>query len=478
LPYKNKFTKIKTNKSKIMHIPAKNHRKSIKKLQSFIFLTQILCSAFYPFLSARAQAVIEAQPAYPYQKTFTISAYYSPLPDQKKYVTGSYESDIRLNGRGTNGADGTQVYPGMVAAPKSYKFGTKLKIPGIGLVAVHDRGGAIVEAGEKNQAYDRLDIWMGHGDAGLQRALNWGRRTMEVTVFGIDPSLKEQVNLEGYSQAEKYVQQKIQKEAEIFSDDLYLNTKGPGVEKLQNSLKSLGYYSGTPSKVYDATTIKSLIRFQIDSGIIDTRDDFGAGYFGPQTRKVLASQVEKRQQQVKNHLPQTGLGKEDQGEEVKKLQQKLKQLGYKVEVNGIYDEKTIDAVFKFQYENEILKSKNEVGAGFFGPKTSGLLASKLEGPVQPQVAVPLFQHDLKLGDSGDEVIKLQRELKKVNLLGVEPSGNYGEVTAHAVFKLQQNFGLVLDKNSPYAGKFGPVTRARFNELITKRGETEQLIIKN
>ena len=37
-----------------------------------------------------------------------------------------------------------------------------MQIPGIGFVAVHDRGGAI-----KN---NRLDIWMGEGEEGLSRA--------------------------------------------------------------------------------------------------------------------------------------------------------------------------------------------------------------------------------------------------------------------------------------------------------------------
>ena len=83
----------------------------------------------------------------PHEQTFIISAYYSPLPDQRVYFRGSYDADRRLNGNGTNGADGTQVYPGMLAAPKSYAFGTKLEIPGLGVGTIHDRGGAIVDAG-------------------------------------------------------------------------------------------------------------------------------------------------------------------------------------------------------------------------------------------------------------------------------------------------------------------------------------------
>lgn len=55
-------------------------------------------------------------------RTFVVTAYYSPLPDQARYLRGSYEADIRLNGNGTHGASGKPVYVGMLAAPKHYEF--------------------------------------------------------------------------------------------------------------------------------------------------------------------------------------------------------------------------------------------------------------------------------------------------------------------------------------------------------------------
>ena len=51
-----------------------------------------------------------------------------------------------LNGRGTNGASGTPVFAGMIAAPKSYDYGTQIFFEGLGLGTVADRGGAIVDA--------------------------------------------------------------------------------------------------------------------------------------------------------------------------------------------------------------------------------------------------------------------------------------------------------------------------------------------
>lgn len=416
------------------------------------------------------------------QKTFIISAYYSPLAGQNKYVTGSFAGDVRLNGEGVHSADGSLVYPGMIAAPKSYPFGMKMKIPGIGIVAVHDRGGAIVHAGERNQAYDRLDVWMGYGDTGLKRALNWGRRTVDVTIYGIDPNLKEQVYLEGYSEAEKYIQNVVDPQPELFNQDLSYGGQGEDVEKLQNTLKTLDYYNGDITRIYDTSTTEALIQFQIKGDIIDNAEDFGAGYLGPQTRQALASAMKNHNQEIQENLPQSGLGKDDRGDEVRKLQEGLKKLGYDLEVNGVYDAKTVEAIFRFQRENQIIKSEADSGAGFFGPKTFEVLASKLKGVAvvtraqsQTIMTPVVFARDLKLGDKGDDVTRLQQELKRLNLLGVDPSGLYGEVTQHAVFKFQQSKGFIADENTSGAGVLGPLTRTHFNLLLSEREQTQKLI---
>lgn len=417
-------------------------------------------------------AVID-EVTYPYTKTFIISAYYSPLLGQNKYVTGSYDGDVRLNGEGVHSADGSLVYPGMIAAPKSYPFGTKMNIPGIGIVAVHDRGGAIVHAGERNQAYDRLDVWMGYGDTGLARALRWGRRTVEVTVYGIDDTLKEEVYLEGYSEAEKYVQSSLASEPSPFAEDLSYGNQGENVAKLQESLKKLDYYHGSITQIYDSSTQDSVIGFQMDSEIIDDALDFGAGYFGPQSRQALASALQQFEEELQKNLPKANLGRDDAGDEVKKLQEALRKLGYDVNINGVYDDKTVNAIFEFQKTNEILESEDQFGAGYFGPRTLEILASKLTiDTVNAQSeTIPVemaFAKDLALGDKHDDVFKLQEELTRLHFLAVETSGYFGEVTEHAVFKFQQSQGLIRGENDPGAGLVGPSTRARLNSIIAER----------
>lgn len=113
----------------------------------------------------------------PNGKTFNcrISAYYSPQKNQGRYATGSYAGDIRLNGRGTNGASGRQVFPGMIAAPKHIAFGTKIDVPGYGIGEVQDRGGAIKG--------NRLDLYFGKGEAALNAALTFGIRNTTCTIL-------------------------------------------------------------------------------------------------------------------------------------------------------------------------------------------------------------------------------------------------------------------------------------------------------
>jgi hypothetical protein len=63
------------------------------------------------------------------QQLYRISGYYSPKPNQQVTTRDTYEQEIKLNGRGVNGASGIPVFNGMVAAPKSYAFGTIIVLP-------------------------------------------------------------------------------------------------------------------------------------------------------------------------------------------------------------------------------------------------------------------------------------------------------------------------------------------------------------
>lgn len=454
-------------------------RKPSARFLGVSFVLVVLFNSYLPLTQeVQAQAVSQAVTV----STFEVTAYYSPLAGQAKYVTGSYDGDIRLNGHGVHGADGTPVYPGMVAAPQKYAFGTKMNIPGIGTVAVHDRGGAIVGSGN-NQKYDRLDIWMGSGDSGLSRALGWGRRIVQITVYGIDSSIKEEVSFANFSDVYISPSSPARVAAKpvappMFAGDIWYMSHGSEVVKLQKTLQALGYFDSSINGYYGDETKQAIYAFQKDNGIFTGEDELGAGHAGPQTRLTLEKAFTERK---KTLFPVKAVGKGSQGDDVTKLQALLKSLGYSVKITGVFDDQTEQAIYQFQLDNNIVKSEKQSGAGYFGPQTMTALEKQYMASISSTSSVAVVDvpnylvQDLTLNATGDAVRQLQMELKRLNFLKVEPTGLYGPVTAHAVFKFKQSQGIVASLDDVNAQVFGPETRKRLNEIVASRFHTEKLL---
>lgn len=109
-------------------------------------------------------------------KKFIVTAYYAPLPDQTFYVTGSYLDDKVLNGKGVATYSGKIPEVGHIAADLSVlPLGTTLVIPGYGEGVVEDIGGRIKG--------NRLDVFMGYGEEGMVRALDWGKKILDVKII-------------------------------------------------------------------------------------------------------------------------------------------------------------------------------------------------------------------------------------------------------------------------------------------------------
>jgi 3D (Asp-Asp-Asp) domain-containing protein len=141
----------------------------------------IIAIACFVFLIATANSSLAQQDVVILTKTkatkmtLIVTAYYKPLPGQKKYATGSYEGDIRLNGTGRTsfGEEASEV---IAAADLSVlPRGSLVSVPGHKVVKISDTGGDI--KGE------RLDIFMGSGDEALKKALEWGRKKIKTEVL-------------------------------------------------------------------------------------------------------------------------------------------------------------------------------------------------------------------------------------------------------------------------------------------------------
>ncbi len=451
-------------------------------------VTILIAFMFIPREYAFAQtSEAEGLPTtFPYTKTFVITGYYSPLPDQSFYVTGSFESDKRLNGNGTNGADGTQVYPGMIAAPREFAFGTKMKIPGIGTVSVHDRGGAIKQ--------NRLDIWMGKGEVGLARALAWGKRSVSVTVYGVDAGITENVTIDQLQLANlsRYkavysVKQSVSAPQVIYKDLSY-GENGDEVRLLQEYLTLLDYYDETPTGYYGEATRDAVIQFQIDTNVIQSKDEAGSGIFGPKTRDMFRAQLEKNRIEELEKVPTENLYKGKMSQAVQDLNYFLNQFGYlaKLEATSTkFDATTEEALKRFQFDLDIIKTDKDVGTGSYGPKTQSILKKLVENRWSLATDLRILQSSnllsftakLDPGTQSGDVQELQRMLRDLHFLGITPNGYYGRSTQHAVFKFQQSRGILLKESDDGAGLVGPKTLTALNEISNLRNRQQLLIGK-
>lgn len=245
-----------------------------KKIFIFLLISIFFSTTVYATISSSfsGDSIVKSIQKDEEENYFIVTWYYSPLLDQKEYVTGSYEWDIKLNGKWIHWASGKGVFTWMLAAPKSYEFWTKIYLEWYGVGVVEDRGWAIVEAGERNNEYDRIDIWMGYGDEWRLRAKNWGRRTVKWYVV----SNSEKVS--------------IRLKSSIEDSYLYLSLSPDSseeeIKKVQLFFQEIGKYKWKITGKYN--DIKdTIIAYQYQKWLIKDKDDRWAGHFWPKTIQKL-----------------------------------------------------------------------------------------------------------------------------------------------------------------------------------------------
>ncbi len=432
-----------------------------------ILLTSLVSSVYSPVYAEEK----------PFEQDFVVTAYYSPLPGQSAYFRGSYEEDIAFNGKGTNGADGTEVYTGMIAAPDSYAFGTRIDLPGLGVGTVHDRGGRIIEWGED---IHRIDLWMGKGEEGLARALAWGARRVKGTVY---PS-----TFVG-APAESLAFHSIPADTSILaslpkSDPLEIMTRAKlgeatyAVRLLQESLKSAGYLKDGPMGLYGPVTQEALRQFASEYGL--------PGDGSTVTAEIVAA-LSVSQSLEKKNLPDIGDGIEQgmTGGDVRQAQKLLRYLGYyRGRTDGIFDQDMKEAVTALQIAHGIVKGATDPFAGRIGPATRSAILQAWKVKVVSEKAKrvvlrmqvadsvrtsSLPQKVLAKGDRGAEVSRLQRSLRDLGYLSAKDvTGTYGTRTESALKAYQIDRAIVKKDAVKGVGVYGPATRTALLKDITEK----------
>ncbi|MBI4835786.1 MAG: peptidoglycan-binding protein [Candidatus Abawacabacteria bacterium] len=397
-----------------------------------------------------------------------VTAYYQPIAEQKNFERGSLAADIAMNGDDT-AADGTKVKLGLVAAPPDYPFGTIVDIHGFGVGEVHDRGGAIKG--------NRFDIWVGKGDEGLARALNWGKRTTNCTVYlpgsSVPAEVKERIgkyNLPPASLPSSYWEKKLSGGRK----NLSLGESGENVLFLRKSLNNIGLKVALTGE-FDKALENQVIAFQIQQKIIVNAESYGAGIVGPRTWQALLSQ----KPETKELIEEAPEGKSDasgsgqvitvaleygaQGLEVSKLQENLRLLGYfdGPTITGYFGPSTKAAIVRFQLAEKLIAKADDTRAGNFDEKTREQMLAVLLGK---KTTVPDPVLVLKRGSKGTEVKILQEKLQKIGVYTGPITDFYGEQTEKAVKDFQSQYHVQL-ASAASEGSFELKTATRLDQSL-------------
>lgn len=429
-----------------------------------IFVTSLLGSFVSPVYALQKPEIQE----------FVVTAYYSPLPGQCCYFRGNYEEEIMFNGKGTNGADGTDVYPGMIAAPPEYSFGTVIELPSIGVVGtVHDRGSRIIEWGED---LHRIDLWMGEGEEGLARALAWGVRRVQGTVYPQGSEApSERMDLGGFDASTRYLTSVPTDEPTAILKNATRNTQGYSVRTLQLTLKDLGYFTPKATGHFGPETQASLLKFQKDYGLSGD-----GSVVTPETSVALVAAISIGVHNLP--LLDIGLQEGSKGSPVRQAQKLLRYLGhYHGRTNGVFDRDFKKTVTQFQLHAGVIQKVTDGGSGRIGPSTKKaiLAAWKVKIVVAKSkamlVKIDVTEHVqkknvpsklLSMGDKGTEVKKLQAFLvTEGHLPQKDITGTFGERTKNALLAYQLDRKIIESAKEKGAGVYGPVTKQHMSKEI-------------
>jgi len=245
--------------------------------------------------------------------------------------------------------------------------------------------------------------------------------------------------------------------AASIGETLEEGSEGSAVRALQRKLIALGYLSGSADGDFGAATKAAVIEFQKNNGL--TAD----GKAGTSTLNKLYSgnavsaNGSSSSSDSASSTGYTTLKDGSEGSSVKKLQQKLKQLGYYTgSVDGKYGAGTEAAVSAFQRANKLTVD------GKAGPTTQRLLYGG-------NAANADTSSTLETGDSGSRVRELQQALYELGYYQATIHGTYDKNTSNAVREFQINNGLSVDGK---AGKktlellYSPYARASGNEAVS------------
>jgi len=234
------------------------------------------------------------------------------------------------------------------------------------------------------------------------------------------------------------------------STTLKHGSSGTEVREMQNRLKELGYLKGSADGDFGDATETAVKAFQAQNGL--TVD----GKAGAATLTKLYSSSAKRAASTTNTntpkptaTPFTSYKNGDSGSEIRRMQQRLKELGYlHGSADGDFGDATEAAVRYFQERNG-LSVDGKAGTYTLDKlySSSAKRAFATPTPTAKPTATPKAEnlnYYLERGNSGTKVRTLQERLIALGWLEGTADASYGNATEYAVKAFQKRYTSLED----------------------------------
>lgn len=231
-------------------------------------------------------------------------------------------------------------------------------------------------------------------------------------------------------------------------------SKGEAVGKLQQRLKELGYYTGEITNVCDADTVAAIKIFEGRHGLTADGEANAADQEVLYGATAMDSTVVITPTPAPTLTPPSRtLRKGDKGEDVKSLQQRLKDLGYYAgNVTGTVNDATVNAIKAFQKKSGIEADGvcgNVTRTVLYG--VNAIYAQPTAVPVIPSAPVtsypPITEDNviiIRSGSRGEIVLRLQQRLQDLGYYQSRLDGVYLTDDIEAVRAFQKANGLKVD----------------------------------
>ncbi len=418
------------------------------------------------------------------QKRLTELGYYSATCDGNfgEVTENAVKAFQKKNGLTQDGVAGPVTMKKMESSSAIKADGTKASASSTestkddGSLKKGDKGTEVKKLQQrlKELGYYTYGIDSSYGDRTVE-AVKAFQKKNGLTQDGVaGPATLKKLNSSSAVPAKDPVVQEPEKEEEKDDGTLEKGDNGAAVKKLQQRLKELGYYTYGIDSDYGYRTVEAVKAFQKRNGL--TQD----GVAGPTTQAKLYSDTAVPakdpvvQEPEKEEEKDDGtLEKGDTGDAVKKLQQRLKELGYYTYgIDSSYGYRTVEAVKAFQKRNGLTQD------GVAGPATQTKLYSSSAVPAKdPVVEEPEDEKDdgtLEKGDKGDAVKKLQQRLKELGYYTYGIDSSYGDRTVEAVKAFQKKNNLTVD------GIAGPTTQTKLysNSAVGAKENVDVTLVTN